>query len=134
MKSGRLVSRTRHAKPDDGGVAAVEFALVLPLLIVLIFTVVLGGSVYVDQLHLQSVARDAARVGSVDSSRACTLAIAELSTNDVGSVQCSVVQSCSPSIGIAEIQLTSTQTVSIPLVGDREVTLHASSSFICAPL
>lgn len=134
MGLARLVSRARHVKPDDGGVAAVEFALVLPLLIVLIFTVVLGGSVYVDQLHLQSVARDAARVGSVDSTQACPVALAELSTNEVGSVQCNVVSSCTANLGAAEIQLTSIQTVSIPLVGDREVTLHASSSFICAPL
>ena len=45
MNLARLVSRARRVKPDDGGVVAVEFALVLPLLIVLIFTVVLGGSV-----------------------------------------------------------------------------------------
>ncbi|MEY3266461.1 MAG: hypothetical protein RJA15_907 [Actinomycetota bacterium] len=133
MNFARLVSRARHVKPDDGGVVAVEFALVLPLLIVLIFTVVLGGSVYVDQLHLQSVARDAARAGSVDATKACPLALAELSSNDVGTVQCSVVKSCSLSTGVAEIQLTSVQTVSVPLVGDRVVTLNASSSFICAP-
>jgi uncharacterized membrane protein len=133
MRTGRLALRGQRAKPDDGGVVAVEFALVLPLLIVLIFTVVLGGSVYLDQLHLQSVARDAARAGSVDSTKACALALSELASNDVGTVQCNVVKSCSLSTGVAEIQLTSVQTVSVPLVGDKVVTLHASSSFICAP-
>ena len=30
---------------DDAGVAAVEFALVLPLLVIMVFTVVFAGSV-----------------------------------------------------------------------------------------
>ena len=84
----RLVSRVNPVEPDDGGVVAVEFALVLPLLIMLIFTMVVGGSVYLDQLHLQSVARNAARIGAVDSSRACSVALSELASNDVGEVQC----------------------------------------------
>ena len=133
MSLASLVSRVRRVKPGDEGVVAVEFALVLPLLIVLIFTVVLGGSVYLDQLHLQSVARNAARAGSVDATKACSIALTELASNDVGTVQCSVLKSCTQSTGVAQIQLTSVQTVSVPLVGDKVVTLHASSSFICAP-
>ena len=133
MSLASLVSRARRVKPGDEGVVAVEFALVLPLLIVLIFTVVLGGSVYLDQLHLQSVARNAARAGSVDAAKACSIALTELASNDVGTVQCNVLKSCTQSTGVAQIQLTSVQTVSVPLVGDKVVTLHASSSFICAP-
>ena len=133
MSLANLVSRVRRVKPGDEGVVAVEFALVLPLLIVLIFTVVLGGSVYLDQLHLQSVARNAARAGSVDATKACSIALTELASNDVGTVQCNVLKSCTQSTGVAQIQLTSVQTVSVPLVGDKVVTLHASSSFICAP-
>ena len=133
MSLASLVSRARRVKPGDEGVVAVEFALVLPLLIVLIFTVVLGGSVYLDQLHLQSVARNAARAGSVDATKACSIALTELASNDVGTVQCNVLKSCTQSTGVAQIQLTSVQTVSVPLVGDKVVTLHASSSFICAP-
>ncbi len=129
----RLVSRVNPVEPDDGGVVAVEFALVLPLLIMLIFTMVVGGSVYLDQLHLQSVARNAARIGAVDSSRACSVALSELASNDVGEVQCVVKKSCSSGVGTAEVELTAIQDISIPLVGDKVVTLHAASSFICAP-
>jgi Flp pilus assembly protein TadG len=114
---------------DDEGVAAVEFALVVPLLIVLLFTVVLAGSVYLDQLQLQSVARDAARVGSVAPAQACTVALSELSSNNVGVVNCSVVSDCSS--GTMRVALDATQTFSVPLVGDRSVTLRASSSFAC---
>jgi uncharacterized membrane protein len=114
----------------DGGVVAVEFALVLPLLVVLLFTMVLAGSVYFDQLHLQSVARDAARVGSIRPDDACALARSELSSNEMGVVDCSVVSGCST--GVFKVALSATQDLSLPLVGSRAVTLRATSSFVCS--
>lgn len=133
MKRGRLVPG-RHAfmrdrESDDAGVVAVEFALIVPLLIVLLFTIVIGGSIYLDQLHLQSAARDAARVGSVAPASACSAATASLTGNDVGAISCDVLQNCSG--GTSQVRLTSNQTVSIPIVGVRHVTLRASSSFAC---
>jgi len=68
----------------------VEFALVLPLLVVLLFVIVNGGLVYLDQLHLQSAARDAARIASVEPLQACSTALAELSANDVGTSSCEI--------------------------------------------
>jgi Flp pilus assembly protein TadG len=120
-----------HREPNDRGAVAVEFALVVPLFIVLLFTIVLSGSVYLDQLHLQSAAREGARAGSVDSSSACSAALADLSGNDVGTVQCSVLKSCTT--GAVQVQLVAHQTVTIPIVGNRSVTLRASSSFTCSP-
>lgn len=126
--SGRIGSPVPRG-PDDAGVVAVEFALVVPLLIVLLFTIVIGGSVYLDQLHLQSAARDAARVGSVAPASACAAATANLTGNNVGTVTCDLVSSCTS--GSVQVRLTSNQTVSIPIVGTRHVTLRASSTFAC---
>lgn len=114
---------------DDEGAAAVEFALVLPLLVVMLFTIVLAGSVYIDQLHLEAAARNSARAAAVDSASACTTALAELSTNNVGTVTCTVVHDCTS--GVAEVRIDATQNVMIPLVGTKTVALHASSSFSC---
>lgn len=111
--------------------AAVEFALVLPLLVVLLFVIVNGGMVFLDQLHLQSAARDAARVASVEPAQACATALAELSGNDVGSTSCELVQDCSQ--GAAEVRLTASQSIAIPVIGNRTVNLDASSTFVCAP-
>lgn len=116
-------------EPDDAGVVAVEFALVVPLLIVLLFTIIVGGSVYLDQLHLQSAARDAARVGSVAPASACAAASKNLAGNDVGSVSCDLVTTCAT--GSVQVRLTANQTVSLPIVGVRHVTLRASSTFAC---
>ncbi|MBU3717312.1 MAG: pilus assembly protein [Actinobacteria bacterium] len=114
---------------DDAGVAAVEFALVLPLLVALVFTIVFAGSVYLDRMHLQSAARDAARIASVDSAAACSTALAQLSSQSVGSVTCQIASSCSS--GSIRVELRATQTKSIPLVGNRTITLDAASSFAC---
>lgn len=108
-----------------------EFALVLPLLVILLFVIVNGGMLYMDQLHLQSAARDAARVASVSPSSGCSTANAALNGNDVGAMQCNVVQDCSQ--GKAEIRLVANQQVSIPLVGARTVNINASATFVCIP-
>ena len=127
----RLAHGVLRRGSDDRGVAAVEFALVIPLLVVMLFTIVLGGSVYIDQLQLQSVARDAARTAAVDSSQACAVAAQELASNSVGAVQCTVEQNCSS--GVAKVKLVAVQQMSMPLVGPKTVTLTATSSFICTP-
>lgn len=129
MTAGRPVRRKRALGPDDTGVAAVEFALVLPLLVVLLFTIVMAGSVYVDQLQIQSVARNSARIGSVMPDSACGQARAELSTNSVGVVDCQLLETCTT--GNVKVRLTARQTMSIPIVGSRDVTLRATSSYVC---
>ena len=126
---GRPTPHARGRELDDRGVVAVEFALVLPLLVVLLFTIVVAGSVYVDQMHLQSAARESARAGSVNPAVACDVARTELAGNSMGATSCSVVSGCST--GAFKVALSATQTFSIPVVGNRSVTLHASSSFMC---
>jgi Flp pilus assembly protein TadG len=121
----------RRSRTTDDGVAAVEFALVLPLLVVLLFVIVNGGMVFIDQLHLQSAARDAARIASVEPQQACSTALAELAGNDVGTTSCELVQDCTQ--GTAEVRLVASQVVSLPVIGDRTVNLDASSTFVCAP-
>lgn len=121
----------REREQGDGGVVAVEFAVVLPVLVALLFTIVTAGSVFIDQLQLQSVARDAARVASVSPTSACALARTELSGNSVGTLQCTLMSDClTPA---AQVSLTARQTYSIPVIGDRTVTLRASSTFACPP-
>lgn len=130
MTQRRSVPGSRTRGPDDAGVVAVEFALVVPLLIVLLFTIILGGSVWLDQMHLQSAARNAARAGAVAPASACDAATTELSDDDVGAVTCTLINDCTS--GSARIQLTAQQTIDLPLVGERNVTLNASSSFVCS--
>ena len=123
--------------PGDSGVVAVEFALVIPLLVAILLTIVTVGSLYIDQLHLQQVARDAVRTAVVAPASACVTATSELDGNNLGTVSCELITTCpttgSSSNSAAQVHLTSVQEFSLPLVGDRTVTLNATSTFICPP-
>jgi Flp pilus assembly protein TadG len=55
----------RHRLRHDGGVAAVEFVLVLPLLIILVFGIIQFGITLAGVLALNNAARQGARVGVV---------------------------------------------------------------------
>lgn len=74
-----------RARPGDDGQAAVELALVLPLLALLLLGVVQVGLVVRDQVLLTHAAREAAREAAVDPSpevaRRAALAGAPLATD-----------------------------------------------------
>jgi len=55
---------------DDRGAAAVEFALVFPLLVVLLFGIVEFGSIYNAQVMITGAAREGARTMAVTGSAA----------------------------------------------------------------
>lgn len=59
----RLTSRSRSG--DERGAAAVEFALVMPILFLLLFAIIIYGMVFAQDLSLSNSARQAARSGVV---------------------------------------------------------------------
>lgn len=63
----------RGAGHEDGGQAAVELALVLPLVFILVLAVVQVGLVVRDQVLVVHAAREAARRAAVDPGRRAAL-------------------------------------------------------------
>lgn len=90
----------RRRWKDDSGAVAVEFALVFPLLILVLFGVIEYGAVYNAQLVVTGAAREAARemavTGNAGSARSAALTAAPglvpaLKTSDV-----QISGACSP--------------------------------------
>jgi Flp pilus assembly protein TadG len=71
------MSRFRPNRPDprtDSGAAAVEFAIVVPVLLLLVFGIITFGIIFSQQLTLNNAAREGARkaiVNEVSASRTC---------------------------------------------------------------
>ena len=129
MNQRRLAPDSPRRGPVDNGSAAAEFAIVVPVLLLLLFVMVSLASVFFDQLHLQAAARDGARAGAIQITDACAAAQAALATNDVGTTTCLVVHDCSA--GSVKMSLQAVKPYSVPLLGNRTVTLSATSSFVC---
>lgn len=113
----------------DRGLAAVEFALVLPVLVALLFGIVVTGLVFIGRMQVQAASREGARAGAVVSGRACDAARAQLSNFASNSVSCTEFRDCA-STG-SRVELRVTQTVSIPVLGDRTVALDSTSVYAC---
>jgi Flp pilus assembly protein TadG len=122
-------------------VAAVEFAIVLPVLIMLMFLVIVAGLVYFDNMRVQAAARDGARSGAVTLATVakpfpgCDSALQRLPAGLRPSVGCTQPRTCtaspSPAGSTSEVVLTYNRQVSVPLLGNRSAKLTATSVFEC---
>lgn len=73
----------RRRKRDDGGAAAVEFALILPIFLMLLFGIIDFGYMINRSSIINNAARDAARVASLHGSEAEIRAAADATLNGV---------------------------------------------------
>ena len=84
--SGRESPFRGRGRLDERGAAAVEFALVLPILLVIVFGIVNYGMLFAAQLGLSSAARDAARAGVVQQSSGSGMTCQQIATQARGDV------------------------------------------------
>lgn len=69
-------ARSTRARENEEGAAAVEFGLIAPILILLVFGIMSFGILFAQTLSLNNAARQGARYGAVGS-RTCDQLIAE---------------------------------------------------------
>ncbi len=65
-----MIARFRPKRRSDDGASAVEFALVLPILLVLVFGIISFGTLFAQQLALNNGVRQGARLAVVEGSTA----------------------------------------------------------------
>lgn len=84
-----LATRPGRRVTGDDGASAVEFALVVPILLILVFGIINFGFLFTSQITLNTSARDAARLGVVSpvtgSPMSCS-AIALAARNNAGTL------------------------------------------------
>ena len=111
---------------DDTGAAAVEFALIFPILAIMLFGTVEVGAMYNAQLLVTSGARDAARTMAIDNDTALakTAAIAAapgvtLTSSEIAIAPAACAAGTNVSVTITHTQplITGFFGISVPLVG-----------------
>ncbi len=76
----------RRRRPDDRGVAAVEMAMVLPLLVLLAFGVAEFGWAFAQKMDLNAAAREGARIAAITPGPTDDVKDKLCSTLDVGEI------------------------------------------------
>jgi Flp pilus assembly protein TadG len=137
MRSLRLV---RKHTGDERGAAAVEFALVVPLLVLLVFGIVQFGIAYNRVQGLQAAAREGARLGSLPQttqsqiSSRVTSALAGVPFNGAPTVSISpnTSQPCNNnSGGTVTVTVSAVTSIDIPIWGTVSKTLTGKGQFKC---
>ena len=109
QRSGRISGRDEH------GAAAVEFALVLPLLIMIVFGIIAFGNIYSQIEVFESAAREGGRVASVEGTSADVVAATQnAATPYTLSNTPAVSQLCTPDTIGQSTTVSWTQQFSIP--------------------
>ncbi len=85
------MDKTRLRRRRDGGAAAVEFALVLPMLLLLIFGLIDFGRMLNAQITLTEAAREGARADALNSSVPSRVSAA---SQNLGTVTYTIDQDC----------------------------------------
>lgn len=125
---------SRHRQTNDRGAAAVEFALVLPILLLLVFGIVEFGRIYSIQTSITAAARQGARVMALqnDSGAATTAAETSAQPYAVSSGQIAVGTCPDPNTTNAIVKVTVTYPVTL-LTGwfGSSITLTGTGAMRC---
>jgi hypothetical protein len=136
--------RPSHRQHDERGAAAVEFAIVLPILIVLVFGIVEFSIAYNRQQGLHAAAREGARVAALPQTSSSDVVervhdalSGVLSDEDIDdatiSVTPSATQPCNnqaPGTHVV-VSVEIEHPISIPVFGDENLTLTGRGEFRC---
>jgi Flp pilus assembly protein TadG len=125
------VSRSTRTVADERGAVAVEFALLLPLLVTLLMGIIQMGLAFNEKLTLTHAAREGARAAIVGADPVSAVKDAassvDLATSDIDVVPCD-----DDEVGEqAEVEASTDFEFSIPFVDLGAVTLSSSAVMRC---
>jgi Flp pilus assembly protein TadG len=134
----------RHHTPNDErerGAVAVEFAFLLPILVVLLFGIIQFGIAFNRQQGIHAAAREGARLGSlpgtttaeIESRVGDALTGVPLASAPTIIVTPSAGRPCSSGVGsdTVTVEVRATTNLEVPLWGDINVDLESTGEFRC---
>ncbi|MGH9165359.1 MAG: TadE/TadG family type IV pilus assembly protein, partial [Acidimicrobiales bacterium] len=124
----------RRPRRDQRGAAAVEFALVLPLLLILVFGIVEFGRAYSAKISLTAAAREGARLLALDGTAAAVQARVKDSAPSLNPALISfnaITSPCTPG-NLVEVQASYPLAWDIPMLGSGTWTLVGRGVMRCS--
>ena len=121
--------RSAHMNDDDRGVVALEFVLVAPILIALIFSIAQFGVFYARKVEVESAARDAARTLALSPGMAPAAAVPPGMTLDSSKTNVGCVEGNTTSD--ARVNLVSDFVFSIPGIPVATKTIRVEGKMRC---
>jgi Flp pilus assembly protein TadG len=91
------MSRRLPGKPRDGGAAAVEFALMLPVLLLIVFGIIDFGRALNAQITITQAAREGARLDALNQPN--VVARTQAAATGLSGVGVTIVSACPPGSG-----------------------------------
>lgn len=124
-------SETRRTEPRDGGQAAVELALALPFVCIVLLGVVQVAVVVRDQLVVQAAAREGARAAAASADPAAAAAAAVTGRGGLEPLDVSVAVEN----GRARVTVRYTDPTDVPLIGVLlpDATVEADVAMVLEP-
>jgi Flp pilus assembly protein TadG len=132
--------KRRRGHNGERGAAAVEFALVFPLLIVLLFGILVFGLVFFQWQGVQAAAREGARMASLSQTTQAqirdrvdnSLQGVPLPNGRTIAVDPNVARPCNFRAGqTVRVRVATTTTINIPLIPTATVSLGGQGVFRC---
>jgi Flp pilus assembly protein TadG len=130
----------RQRARDERGAAAVEFALILPILILLVFGIAYFAIGYNRKQGLQAAAREGARIGALPQTTTSEIqsrVMAALAGSVPGTPTITITPSgtrpcdLAPSGTRVKVVVSAPYTFEIPLFGARTVSMSGTGEFKC---
>ncbi len=126
-----MTRRATRTSRGEGGAAAIELALILPVLVLLLFGIIEFGRGYNAKIEITGAAREGARVLALDSGDPAATVAAAAPTLDAGNLQ--VTTSGSPCVTGTQASVTVSYPFdyNIPLFGTNTITLSSTGVMRC---
>lgn len=135
-----MTHRHRRLRRDDRGAQAVEFAIIAPVLVLLVCALVSLGFLYMSQITLSQAAREGARAAAIcgaptqtciDKAKAVVMSHSPGITITAGMITVTTCPSASDTSSSARVTIQYQWNLGIPPFDSGGVTLHGTSTTPC---